>query len=99
MTITSVAGRCLQSVSAVRRTCSPLLWAVKHRSQCHLTKAQATIIDRPCTSRTADWHARRQEQQTSLLRTSRGLRVQATEAEVTGQYNLVHLDTARLQFA
>lgn len=93
MTITSVAGRCLQSVSTVRRSCSPLLWAVKRRGQCHLTKAQATIIDCPCTSRTAKWHSRRQEQRTSLLRTSRGLRVQATEAEVTGQY------TVLLQFA
>ena len=92
MTITSVAGRCLHSAAAVHGRCTPLLWAVKQSSLRQLTTAQATVLDSRCTFCTtnAEWNAERHMNQSSSIRTPRRVRVQATEAEVTGQYALVH---------
>lgn len=87
MTITSLAHRCLHSFSSVHRTCSPLHWATKHSSFRQLTTAQAAVVDPRCTLcvSNASLLAQRQQLRSGLLRTSRGLQVQATEAEVTGQ--------------
>ena len=102
MAITSVTGRCLHSLPGVRRSYSPLLWAFKQSSLRQLTTAQAAVFDSRCSVciANADWHARRQQQQSGVLRTLRGMRVQATEAEVTGQHTLLYcVATTFLHFA
>ncbi|KAL3159555.1 hypothetical protein ABBQ38_009971 [Trebouxia sp. C0009 RCD-2024] len=85
MTVISVAGRCLYSLPSVHRSCSPLLWAIKQNSLRQLTTAQAAAFDSRCTLCVANsnWHAQRQQQKSGVLRPSRGMKVQATEAEVT----------------